>query len=107
MPLVISHILGQQANGLWLTRAVGFNGKVVVIGTKPVLEAVLLPARARALVLYGRPNRTYVIEQSDVIGEEAWWNPWTTFRLSATFHVIQQGFNLLEHESYYRAYEQP
>lgn len=53
-----------RADGSALTNLFAQQGKIVVIGQEPLLEASLVSASGRALTLYGNPGSSYGIQSS-------------------------------------------
>jgi hypothetical protein len=51
------------------------DGRVVVVGTRPLLEARITPANQREVTLYGRRNTSYVIEFSTNLVNGGTWRP--------------------------------
>jgi len=55
-----------------LSASPGPDGKIVVIGREPMLEATVAPDGTRGLTLYGHPNTAYVIEYTTDLASGVW-----------------------------------
>jgi hypothetical protein len=62
IPLKISDVTARRFDGVQLVGASGLDGRVIVIGREPFLEALLGPDGQRNVVIYGQPNSSYLLE---------------------------------------------
>jgi hypothetical protein len=77
VPLVVSSVTGQQANGQPVPRALGSDGRVVYLGAQPLLETMRDGSRS-LLILYGRPFDNYTLHAAPALTPPANWTPvWT------------------------------
>ena len=86
--LPISALGGTLANGTVLTDGRGTGGRVFVIGREPLLDALLSSNQLRSLVLYGRPNTTYLVEESESLAQGTGWQTRWQVPLAGTFENL-------------------
>jgi hypothetical protein len=80
--LALDDTVGKQADGTEVRNFAAQEGRVVVVGAEPLLEAVIDAERQPGLVLYGPPGADYVIEVREQLGGSAPWQPTKTIRLT-------------------------
>ncbi|MBI1841411.1 MAG: hypothetical protein HYR88_11250, partial [Verrucomicrobia bacterium] len=100
IPLTDAQAL-RAAGGL-LARPDVRDGKVVIIGDDPLLEASLDAHRERTLVLYGRPGRHYSIQSSAHLNNGGDWKAWQETDLSTSWQEVL-GPPTSDPVAYYRA----
>ena len=71
MPLPVIDVDGVKPGGATVANAYGYPGRVIVIGSQPLLEAALLPNRMVQLTLYGPPGATIRLESAERLVEGA------------------------------------
>ena len=82
------------------------SGRVVVIGSQPLLEALTdLPAGSRRLVLYGRQQVPYRVEKSEELFNPDSWQPWRSLTLSNLFESLDASDSTNAPMIFYRARE--
>ncbi len=70
-------LVAVQGNGVPVPRTIANNGRVVVIGSAPLLEALIHPNGQRTFVLYGIPQTSYTLESTkDLSGTVTWTIEW-------------------------------
>ena len=74
VPLTLNNAVGLRAQPGLAPSALLHDGRVVVLGSHPLLEA--LPGLPRVLSIYGLPGRTYLIEKTPTPASPASWLPW-------------------------------
>jgi hypothetical protein len=107
-PSAIVHLLPQdfsvlRADGSALANLFAQQGKIVVIGQEPILEASLVSAQGRALTLYGNPGASYAIQSSTNLAQTNW-----THVMRVPMTNLFEAFTGLDTNSasiFYRAYE--
>ena len=72
VPLLLSDLNASQANGVLVPKTLIHDGRVVVIGAAPLIEAMLSTNETRTLILYGRPGRNYVVEHTPDLLNPVW-----------------------------------
>ncbi|HEY2953441.1 MAG TPA: Ig-like domain-containing protein [Verrucomicrobiae bacterium] len=77
VPLHITSLIGTKAGTSLAPTPLAKDGRVVVVGTQPLLEPIL-GSSLRQLMIYGRPGATYTIQYSTSLAPVATW----TFRAS-------------------------
>jgi hypothetical protein len=82
------------------------DGRVVVVGARPLLEARQTAPTLREVVLYGRRNTTYVIEFSTNLVNGVWRTRGTVFAPSMTNLTQTLLLNQPFPPVYYRARQQ-
>ena len=83
------------------------DGRAVVVGTRPLLEARIRPGNLREVTLYGKRNTTYVIEFSTNLVNGGVWRPrGTVFGSSMTNLTQSLLLNLPAPPVFYRARQQ-
>jgi hypothetical protein len=79
LPLLLSDMSAIRADGGSIPRTIPGHGRVVDIGTAPLLEALLSSNGSRGLILYGNPGVNYVIESAQLdSGPLSWQTQWQT-----------------------------
>ncbi len=73
IPLVPQSIQGLSVSGDTVLNIAAQRGRLTVIGTQPLLEAVLEPDNNRQLNLYGIPWASYEIQSSAFLGSAGTW----------------------------------
>ncbi len=104
VPLSAARFLALQGNGVRVPGTLINDGRVVVIGAEPLLEALPSTNGQRSLILYGRPQTTYTLEFStDLLNAAAWQTAWrgTLINLSQRFDHLPETNRTL----FYRAIE--
>ncbi len=71
--LMISNVIAVQANGVPITRTRAVSGRVVVVGSEPLLEALPLANNQPALMLYGLPGTSCVVQSTSDEGNSKHW----------------------------------
>jgi hypothetical protein len=64
-------IVGVDASGNQTLRGAANAGRIIVIGSQPVLEAT----KPDELMIYGRPGQLYILETSASLNPGAFWAP--------------------------------
>lgn len=82
VPVVISNLVALRPTGELVGRTLGGQGRVVVVGNEPLLEALVSTNQQRSLVLYGEPGPGYVVQTSPqpdnpALWQTAWQGPLT------------------------------
>jgi hypothetical protein len=72
--------------GTLLNRVGQGAGRVVLLGTEPLLDAV----GDRTLRLYGRPGVRYAIESSAELKDTGVWSPWREESLQSTLRLLPE-----------------
>ena len=71
--LEISELAGQRLDGTLTTSPSVGNGRVVIIGDQPFLEANVSEGATRSLTVFGRTGTTYRIEATDRLESATTW----------------------------------
>jgi hypothetical protein len=72
--------------GTVLNRVGQVAGRVVLLGTEPLLEAVA----DRTARLYGRPGVRYAIDSSSALEEPGMWSPWREELMQSTLRLLPE-----------------
>lgn len=72
VPLLLTEAVAYQGNGLALPRTLAHDGRVAVIATQPLLEALPSSPDGRTIVLHGKPGRTYTLECATNLTSGTW-----------------------------------
>ena len=102
VPLIISEIQGTKPNGTPVGNSFGQSGRVVVIGTQPLLEAWRGTNSQRMLTLFGNPGTSYEIFYNTNLLKTNWFLGW---RLPQTNLAQSYAANQWLPQVYYRALE--
>jgi hypothetical protein len=102
--LGLNELQGATDDGLALTKALGYGGRVFVVGDRPILDASLNSSQECQLVVYGQPDRTYRVQYAGSLKQPVTWK----FLLDApmngqSFRVLNLGAADLP-EVYFLAY---
>jgi hypothetical protein len=76
VPLLVSEPEAMQANGVPVPRLSARDGRMVIVGAEPLLEALIGTNAQRALVLYGQSNVTYDVESAANLNPVLIWTPY-------------------------------
>jgi RHS repeat-associated protein len=76
VPLAITNIAGAKSDGTPVGDAFGQAGRVVVIGSQPLLEAWMATNATRMLTLYGNPGASYQMAFRTNLTTAGWQNGW-------------------------------
>lgn len=101
IPLLVSGAQALQANGVAVPRVVGADGRVVIVGSQPLIEALIATNGQRMLVLYGQSNVTYDIESATNL------NPtvvWTLYWRGGVTNLVQPVVPNTGQRLFYRAH---
>jgi hypothetical protein len=96
--LNFSPLQATRRDGTTVTNTLGNKGRVIVVGSRPYLEAL---ATNRSLNVYGKIGTNYVIECATNLNQGAVWLPAATVLLSN--QMQQAGLPLAPLYSFYRA----
>ena len=93
-------IEGSRIEGTPYARGLARNGRVIVVGDQPLLEALLLPADVRDVMVYCRPGATINLETSLISS-----GGWTNHATRSMITLSERFTNLRTNEStrFYRA----
>jgi len=72
VPLRLSGLSAHQADGELVPRTLAHDGRLAIIGTSPLLEAMLSTNGARTIVLYGKPGTNYALECAADLTSPTW-----------------------------------
>jgi hypothetical protein len=72
VPLHITSVIGTKAGTSLAPTPLAKDGRVVVVGTQPLLEPIL-GSSLRQLMIYGKPGATYTIQYSTSLAPVATW----------------------------------
>jgi hypothetical protein len=75
VPLLVSSPAALQANGVAVPRVSARDGRVVIVGGEPLLEALISTNGQRRLTLYGEPDVTYDVERTTSLNPVVLWMP--------------------------------
>lgn len=76
VPLIVTDVVGIQADGTLVGNSSGQAGRVVVIGAQPLLEAWLSTNGQRMLTLYGNPGTSYQTAFNTNLLSTNWQSGW-------------------------------
>jgi hypothetical protein len=104
VPLKVKSLEGTRANATRLSHGLAHDGRVIVIGDEPVLEALLRPDHSRFLRLYGRPGHSYTLDSQTRLQPAL---PWTLVARVPLAETVQEitGLDTSELMIFYRAQE--
>jgi hypothetical protein len=77
IPLHFDGVAGQRSQPGLAPSVLAHEGRVVVVGSQPLLEASIGNLGARTLALYGKPGTNYIIETSSNPADAGSWTTWT------------------------------
>jgi hypothetical protein len=77
IPLHFDSVTGQRSQPGLAPSVLAHEGRVVVVGSQPLLEANIGNLGARTLTLYGKPGTNYIIETSSNPANPGSWTTWT------------------------------
>ncbi len=103
VPLRLSGLSAVQANGELVPKTLAHDGRVVVVGAAPIIEAMISTNEQRSIVLYGTPGKSYVVECTTNLV-----NPvWTLFGQGALTNQSQRFQSVPTNQTqFYRAREE-
>jgi hypothetical protein len=107
VPLHISYLFGERAAGGLAPSVILHDGRVVLIGDQPLLEARSSAGGLRVIALYGHPGKTYSVETSAVPENPNSWQPWRSVQLPDFLHSIDATEGTNAASAFYRARELP
>ena len=81
VPLQFNNVSGTRAQPGLAPTMLANDGRVVVVGEQPLVEALLVGG-VRTLSLYGKPGTNYMIETTATPAIPASWTPWRSLLLS-------------------------
>lgn len=84
-PLQVAALEGLNNKGVTITNVDGYDGEVVVIGERPILDIVRGDESSAELVLYAKPSRSYAIEATGVLSNSNSWPIFTYFPMTNTY----------------------
>jgi hypothetical protein len=89
VPLAITNVVGLRADGASVGNILGQPGRVVVVGTQPLLEAWLSTNSHRMLTLYGNPGASCLMNLNTNLASTNWSLAWRVplTNLSETFEA--------------------
>lgn len=89
VPLAITNVTGLRADGASVGNILGQPGRIVVVGTQPLLEAWLSTNSRRMLTLYGNPGASYLMNLNTNLASTNWSLAWRVplTNLSETFEA--------------------
>jgi hypothetical protein len=88
VPFSLDLVTAWQTNAVAVPRTLGGANRVVVVGVQPVLEVFPSTNGSPALVVYGQPGSSVVVEStSDLGNSESWESAWTAQQTNL-FQVI-------------------
>lgn len=104
VPLIPQSMQGAGADGSALNNVRVQAGRVVIIGSQPLLDSLISSNRTRELALYGIPGRSYQIQSATTVtGANGWKN---VERVPMTNQVETiSGLDTNAASIFYRAYE--
>ncbi len=107
VPFHIAYLFGERATGGLAPSIILNDGRVVLIGAQPLLEARSGAGSLRVLSLYGHPGTTYAVETSTVPENPGSWQPWRSVQLLDYLHLIDAIEGTNNPSLFYRARELP
>jgi hypothetical protein len=105
--LHIPYLFGERATAGLAPSSILNDGRVVLIGNQPLLEARSGPGGLRVVSLYGHPGKSYSVEISTVPENSGSWQPWRSVELSDFLHSIDATEGTNFPSNFYRARELP
>ncbi len=99
--LNLDNTVGHQLDGTPVRNFAPQSGRLVIIGEEPLLQAVLGTNGQPALVLFGPPDRQYVIETAPSLDATPTWSGWRDLELTDLFDTV--GIPDVEQQRFYRA----
>jgi len=99
--LNLDNTVGYQLDGTPVRNFAPQSGRLVIIGEEPLLQAVLDTNGQPALVLFGPPDREYVIETAPSLDPTPGWSVWRDLELTDLFDTV--GIPDVEQQRFYRA----
>lgn len=100
VPLKLSNISAARPDGALVPKIVGYDGRVVVIAGKPLLEVWRSDPANVLLTLYGNPGTNYLVDWTTNLPAAFWFTGWdvTMTNLWETWEI-----NTTEPQMFYRA----
>ena len=105
VPLTIANMGATASNNSPLTNLIGQSGRVVVIGSQPLLEASLGTNSSRLLTLYGNSGVSYNLLTTTNLNAGSSWSTAGSATLTNLFQVINLG-GATNQMQFYRAVQQ-
>ena len=105
VPLVITAVEGTKADGSLVGNAFGQNGRVVIIGVEPLLEAGTSSNSVRLLTLYGNPGTNYRTLYNTNLASTNWWYSRPPLSMTNLFQYVP--VDQTSPQIHYRALTQP
>lgn len=104
VPLAVSQPAGLRLNGQAADKPGAANGRVVVIGREPLLDALLATNGSRDLALYGQPGASYELQYSPNVADPNAWTNLMRVPLTNSLEIFH-GLAAAGPATFYRAYE--
>ena len=106
VPLTLNNAVGLRATPGLAPSALLHDGRVVVIGTQPLLEALASTnAPSRVLSIYGIPERSYRIDKTTTPANSGSWVPWQTILVTTPPYYLNATADTNAAGIYYRVQE--
>ncbi len=106
VPLIISNVVSMQSNGVPIKTILARSGRVVVVGSEPLLEPFPSAHYNHSLVLYGLPGTNYLVESTSDEGQVKQWQAAWQGTLTNLFQVIHPDGNITNRLTLFRALRQ-
>ncbi len=103
LPLEVTNITGAATDGTTVGNGSGQPGRVVLIGSQPLLEAGLSAKNSRTLTLYGNPGSSYMIQWDTNTLGTSWAPGWRVPMTNIVEEFTGVGANAAT--EFYRAYQ--
>ncbi len=100
VPVSATNVIGIKSDGSGVGNIASLSGRITVIGSQPLLEALLNTGQPRALTIYGNPGANYQMVFSTDLTTANWQSAGSVLMTN-----LQQNFNVNQSapQIYYRA----
>jgi hypothetical protein len=82
VPLVPENISATRTTGEFFPRLLPAPGRVVIVGTQPLLDAHAVISNRHQLTLFGNPGQTYQVDTASNLAVPTLWQPYLTLTLT-------------------------
>jgi len=91
VPLNVSGLAAVQGNGVPVPRTISNDGRIAIVGTAPLLEALIRTNGQRTVILYGIPQMNYTLESTTSLADGVSWTIEWQGMLTNLFQVFDMG----------------
>ena len=74
--LAVSNVLARDKEGIVVPRVVVNAGRIVILGSRPLLDATLMSSSHHVITVYGLPASNVVLQSKETVGGGEWLDLW-------------------------------